>query len=103
MYAGHIGECLHFFVEDGEVRHETSGCNHPEPDTRISVLKIMIKIAISPGASLGPYNPRLKETHNEKSSEVVIPVLQHVKLHFSNGRVSVLKIMITIAIIHGPH
>ena len=42
------------------------------------------------------------ETHHEKSSELFIPVL-HVKLHFGSGRVSVLKIMIKIAISHGPH
>ena len=38
MYVGHLGECLHFFVEDGVVRHETIdvlGCNHAEADTRI--------------------------------------------------------------------
>ena len=38
-----------------------------------------------------------------KSSEVCIPFLQHVKLHFGSGRVSVLKIIIKIAISHGPH
>ena len=38
-----------------------------------------------------------------KSSDVFIPVLQHVKLRFGSGRVSVLKIMIKIAISHGPH
>ncbi len=43
------------------------------------------------------------ETHYEKSYEVFIPVLQHVKLHFGSGRVSVLKIMMIIAISHGPH
>ena len=38
MYVGHLGECLHFFVEDGVVRHDTIdvlGCNHAEADTRI--------------------------------------------------------------------
>ena len=38
MYVGHIGECRHFYVEDGVVRHETIdvlGCNHAEEDTRI--------------------------------------------------------------------
>ena len=38
VYVGHIGKCLHFFVEDGVVRHETIdvgllGCNHAEADT----------------------------------------------------------------------
>ncbi len=42
------------------------------------------------------------ETQHEKSSEVFIHVLQHVKLHFGSGRVSVLKIIIKIAISHGP-
>ena len=41
--------------------------------------------------------------HREKSSEVFIPILQHVKLHFGSGRVAVLKIMIKIAISHGLH
>ena len=38
VYVGHLGECLHFFVEGGVVRHETidvPGCSHPEADTRI--------------------------------------------------------------------
>ena len=34
----------------------------------------------------------------EKSSEVIIPVLEHGKLHFGSGRVFELNIMITIAI-----
>ena len=37
VYVGHLGECLHFFVEDGVVRHDTIdvlGCNHAEADTR---------------------------------------------------------------------
>ena len=38
------------------------------------------------------------ETHQEKSSELIIPVLQHVMLKFCTGRVSVLRIMIKIAI-----
>ena len=38
VYVGHLGECLHFFVEDGVVRYENIdvlGCNHGEADTRI--------------------------------------------------------------------
>ena len=38
VYVGHLVECLHFFVEDGVVRHDTIdvlGCNHAEADTRI--------------------------------------------------------------------
>ena len=38
VYVGHLGECLHFFVKDGVVRHDNIdvlGCNHPEADTRI--------------------------------------------------------------------
>ena len=38
MYVGHLGECLHFFVEYGVVRHGTIyvlGCKHAEADTRI--------------------------------------------------------------------
>ena len=41
--------------------------------------------------------------HQEKSSEVIIPVLEHGKLHVGRGRFSVLKIMIKIAISQGPH
>ena len=40
VYVGHLGECLHFFVEDGVVRQDTIdvlGCNHAEADTRISL------------------------------------------------------------------
>ena len=43
------------------------------------------------------------ETELQQSSEVIIPVLEHDRLHFGSGRVSVLKIMIEIAISHGPH
>ena len=43
------------------------------------------------------------ETHQQNSSEVIIPVLEHAKIHVGSGRVSVLKIMIKIAISHGPH
>ena len=43
------------------------------------------------------------ETHQRKSSEVIIPVLEHDQLHFGSARVSVLNIMITIAINPGPH
>ena len=31
VYVGHLGECRHFYVEDGVVRHETIN----EADTRI--------------------------------------------------------------------
>ena len=41
--------------------------------------------------------------HQEKSSQVIIPVLEHVKLNFATGRVSVLKIMIKIVTSHEPH
>ncbi len=41
------------------------------------------------------------EMRQEKSSEVIIPVLEHGKLHFGSGRVSVLNIMIKIAISPG--
>ncbi len=37
------------------------------------------------------------ETHQQKSAEVIIPVLEHGKLDFRSGRVSELNIMITIA------
>ena len=43
------------------------------------------------------------ETHLQKSSEVIIPVLEHGRLHFGSGRFSVLKFMIKIAISHRPH
>ena len=38
VYVGHLGECLHFFVEDVAVRHDTIdvlGCKQAEADTRI--------------------------------------------------------------------
>ena len=38
IYVGHLGECRHFYVEDGVVMHETINvlcCNHAEADTRI--------------------------------------------------------------------
>ena len=38
VYVGQLGECLHFFVEDGVVRHDTIdvlGCNQAEADTRM--------------------------------------------------------------------
>ena len=41
--------------------------------------------------------PSALETRQEKSFEVSIPVLEHDKLHFGSGRVSVLNIMIKIA------
>ena len=34
------------------------------------------------------------KTHQEKSSEVIIPLLEHGKLRFGTGRVSMLNIMI---------
>ena len=43
------------------------------------------------------------EAHHEKSSELSIPVLHHVKLHVRSSRDSVRKIMIKIAIRDGPH
>ena len=52
----------------------------------------MIEITISRGPHLGHITPSVLETHQEKSSEVIIPVLEHV--HFGTGRVSVLKSMI---------
>ncbi len=39
--------------------------------------------------------------HQENSSEVIIPVLEHGKLHFGSGRVSVLNIIFKIAISPG--
>ena len=48
-----------------------------------------------------PNPPSALETRREKSSEVIIPVLEHDKLHFGSGRVSVLNIMIKIAISPG--
>ena len=43
------------------------------------------------------------ETHHEKSSEIFIPVLEHGRLHLGSCRASVLKILIKIAISHGPN
>ena len=53
----------------------------------------MIKIAISHEPHYCHKTPSALETHQEKSSEVIIPVLEHVRLHFGTGHVSVLKIM----------
>ena len=55
----------------------------------------MIKIAISHGPHLGQKTSSALETHQEKSSEVIIPVLEHAKLHFGTGRDSVREIIIT--------
>ena len=43
------------------------------------------------------------ETHQQTWSEVMFPVLEHGKLHFGSGCGAELKIMIKIAISHGPH
>ena len=43
------------------------------------------------------------ETHQEKSSEVIIRVLEHRRLHVGSGHESVREIVITIAISHGPN
>ena len=51
--------------------------------------------------SNAPLTPSALETRQEKSFEVIIPVLEHDKLHFGSGRVSVLNIMIKIAISPG--
>ena len=42
--------------------------------------------------------PSALETRQEKSSEVIFPVLEHGKLHLGSGRVSVLNIMIIRAL-----
>ena len=60
----------------------------------VSELNIMIKIAISHGPHWGHKTPSALETHQEKSSEVIIPVLEHAELHFGTGRDSVREIMI---------
>ena len=56
------------------------------------------KVAISPGASLGLQPSFEMETNQQKSSEVIVPVLEHGKLHFGSGRDSELNNMIKIAI-----
>ena len=43
------------------------------------------------------------QTQQEKSSEVIIHVLEHGNINVSSGRFSVLKIMIKIAHSHGAH
>ena len=44
------------------------------------------------------------ESHLQKSSEVIIRVLEHGRLHVGSGRASVLNIVIiSIAISHGPN
>ena len=63
----------------------------------------MITIAFATGPQ-SPLKPRLNmETHHQNRSEVIIPVLEHVKLDFGTGRVSVYHIMINIAISNMPH
>ena len=54
----------------------------------------MIKIAISHGPHQGHKTSSALETHQEKSSEVIIPVLEHAKLYFGTGRDSVREIVI---------
>ena len=56
--------------------------------------KIMMIIAISHGPHYSHNTSSALETHQEKSSEVIIPVLEHAKLHFGTGRDSVREIMI---------
>ena len=56
------------------------------------------KVAISPGASLGLQPSFEMETYQKKSSEVIVPLLEHGKLHFGSGRDSELNNMIKIAI-----
>ena len=43
------------------------------------------------------------ETHHQNRSEVIFPVLEHVKLDFGTGRVYVCHIMINIAISNMPN
>ena len=57
----------------------------------------MITIAISHGPHEGHNTWSASETHQEKSSEVIIPVLEHAYLHFGSGRESVLEIVIKYA------
>ena len=54
----------------------------------------MIKITISHGPHWSHKTSSALETHQEKSSEVIIPVVEHAKLHFGTGRDSVREIMI---------
>ena len=54
----------------------------------------MIKIAISHGPHYGHKTWSALEMHQEKSCEVIIPVLEHAYLHFGSGRESVREIMI---------
>ena len=49
-----------------------------------------------------PLTPVFFGNAPRKSSEVSIPVIEHGKLHVGSGHFSVLKIMNTIAISHGP-
>ena len=70
---------------------------------RVSELNIIITIAISHGPQYGCTLPPALETDHEKSYEVCIPVLEHGRLHFGSGRVSVAKIMIKMSISHGHH
>ncbi len=53
--------------------------------------------------SNAPLTPSALETHQEKSSEVIIPVLERSKLHFGSGRVSVLKLWLQSQLAQGPH
>ncbi len=64
---------------------------------------LWLQSQLAHGPHYGNKTPSALETHHEKSSEVIIPVLEHVKLHIGSGRVSVFKLMIKNAINHEPH
>ena len=68
----------------------------------VSAVLVELNASVGPLVSPAVVADATKRTNHNKSSEVLIPVLKHGKLHFGSGHVSVLKIMIKFAISHGP-
>ena len=56
--------------------------------------KLLLKSQLATGLIGAIKTSSALETHQEKSSEVIIPVVEHAKLHFGTGRDSVREIMI---------
>ncbi len=56
--------------------------------------KLWLKSQLANRSHSGHNTSSALETHQYKSSEVIIPVLEHAKLHFGTGRDSVREIMI---------
>ena len=72
VYVGHLGECRHFYVEDGVVRHETIdvlGCNHAEADTRICLHDKVID-------DVGNANNIIKRASDTVIAAIIVVVLR---------------------------